>query len=64
MVIYNHDYNAILTKPLKPKVEVEHLEAIQKVHQCLNSQGMHTRTHIIDIEHSTLVNEHIKHEKN
>ena len=63
MVMYDHDSNAILAKPLRTKSSTEHLQHVKEVHQYLNSRGIHPRIHVLDNECSNLVKDYVKSEK-
>lgn len=41
MIIYDHDSNAILARPLKTKSGLEQLQNIKEIHHYLNTRGIH-----------------------
>ena len=63
MIIYDHDSNAILARPLKTKSRLEHLQNIKEIHTYLNTRDMHSKLHIIDNECLQLVKDYILHNK-
>ena len=59
MVVYDHDSNAILAKPLK-SWSAEHLLAVTaKMHIFLREQGIHPKMHIMDNECSSMVRSYL-----
>ena len=63
MIIYDHDSNAILARPLKTKSDLEQLQNIKEIHSYLNTRGIHLKLHIIDNESSQAVKDYILHTK-
>ena len=55
IVIYNHNYNTILTRVLKSKLAIEILDKIIEIYIYPNKQGTYPSIHIIDNECSKLV---------
>ena len=60
MVLYCHDANAILTRPLKTKSALHQLEAIQSLHQFLASRGLSPKLHVLDNECPTIVSDYLR----
>ena len=48
MVLYNHDSNAILAKPIKTRIAEELLRAIKVIPTHLRDQGLHPALQILD----------------
>ena len=59
MIVYDHDSNAMLSRPLKIKSAIEHLRNIQEMHKFLNDRGIHPKMHVIENEFPTIVKEHL-----
>ena len=59
MIVYDHDSNAILARPLKTKSAEEQLKNIQEVHKFLNDRGIHPNIHVMDNECPLVVKEYI-----
>ena len=63
MIIYDHDSNAILARPLKTKSGHEQLKNLKEVHQYLNKRGIHPKIHVMDNECSQATKDYIIHTK-
>ena len=63
MIIYDHDSNAIIARPLKSKSATEQLENIKEVHNYLNARGIHPKLHIMDNECADIVKNYLLHNK-
>ena len=63
MIIYDHDSNAILARPLKTKSGLEQLQNIKEIHHYLNTRGIHPKLHVIDNECPQSVKDYILHNK-
>jgi len=63
MIIYDHDSNAILARPLKTKSGIEQLQNIKEIYHYLNSRGIHPKLHVMDNECPQSVKDYILHNK-
>ena len=63
MVVYGHDSNDDLSKPLKSKSVVEHLQAIKEMHMHSNEKCTCPEIYVMDNEYSALVMDCIKKEE-
>ena len=63
MIIYDHDSNAILARPLKTKSAQEQLKTIQEIIKFLNDRGIHPKIHVMDNECLSIVLDYIKNTK-
>lgn len=50
MVVYDHDFNAILSSLFKIKSFFEKLQSTQEIHEYLNVRGIYPKMHVIDNE--------------
>ena len=60
MVVYNHDYNAILAEPLKSRSAEHLLAATAKMHILLRERGINPKIYIMDNECSSTVRSYLK----
>ena len=63
MVVYDHDSNAVLAKPLKSKAALERLKAVQEIHAHSNQKGVCPKTRAMDNECSALVKNCVENEQ-